>query len=113
MIMLIRLFALPIQFLLGSVASAVLLGWFIPGQFEDKALLAPLATALEGWTWYVSGGLLLLAVLFSILPVWRLWQRQHGEGDLCALCTGIMRHKDGRWGPYLQCLACGHKRKDR
>jgi hypothetical protein len=112
-LMLLRVFVLPAMLLLGSLASAILLSWFIPDQFSKSELLTPLAKLIKDNSSYVSGGLLLAAAVCSIVPGWRLWQWRQQKGDLCHMCGGIMDHKNGRWGPYLHCLVCGNNRGNR
>ena len=46
-----------------------------------------------------------------LIPTYRLWQWQHGEGLNCPRCGGPLGHERGgyanRGGAYRRCYACG------
>ncbi len=52
-----------------------------------------------------------VAASWVALTVWKLWRWESGglEGG-CVECGGIVRHRNGRYGPYSVCRMCGSKR---
>lgn len=84
--------------LLAGVAAA----WTLSG-LPDSPLTAGLFSTLRWGPLLMAGwGLLQLAA-----GGYRVWQWHRGEGLLCE-CGGMLgSERDGRWGRYRKCMACG------
>lgn len=97
LLMTARAYAPALFALVVAVAAEVMLG-----RFEEHPMLAGLAT---GFRW-VPMSAFVAAIAYGTWAVVRLWRAEHGEGLLCG-CGGLLgRERDGRYGPYRQCLKC-------
>lgn len=73
------------------------------GALGKSRLLAPLG---EGLAW-IPHALFALGVLSAVITSLRLWAWDTGRAPTCA-CGGLLgRERQGRYGPYRKCLACG------
>lgn len=110
--MLIRLFALPLLLMLLSLALLWFLGWSVPHMFSST-LLAGLGEqsarlALPA-CWLATGA----ATVTALYRTFQLWRWQQGKTDACRSCGGMVVVRDGRYGLYSRCLACGETRSIR
>lgn len=79
--------------------------WLLPG-WGQSAYLTALGDALR-WLPY---GLLGLAVLLGIFASLRLMRWETGDALICS-CGGLLGgEREGRFGAYRTCMACGRKR---
>ncbi|MCK5121498.1 MAG: hypothetical protein KAQ91_05920 [Methylococcales bacterium] len=108
--MLIRLYAWPMILLLFSL--------LLQTQAESAQVIVkkvPLLTMVGnfiniGMLW---GSLLVLgvAVILFLYESLKLWHWYKGSDDeVCHVCTGMVSHRKGKYGPYYKCLACGSNR---
>ena len=90
---------LPAMFL---VAGGITVTWILP----DSTSTPLLAGVLERVRWLP----LLLALAAALWSVWvgfRWWQWHRGNALVCK-CGGLLGgEREGRFGPYRRCLACG------
>lgn len=106
--MILRLCAGPAALLVLSVPTAVLRDWILDlgGAGRFAPIIANGLAPAIGWASVAlaAGGLLWLAY-----TSWRLWRWASGKtGEpTCWNCGGLMGWRNGRYGPYLKCLACG------
>ncbi|WP_299599046.1 hypothetical protein [uncultured Microbulbifer sp.] len=105
--MLFKLFAIPAALLAGSIASMYVLGNLIPSHFEGISMFSKMSEqSLSAAPW--AGALLLLgAIAFFWVSFARLRKWQNGKATCCSQCGGMVDQKFGKYGPYLNCLACG------
>lgn len=89
---------------------ASLLAMAVLSPLRDSQLTAGFFETLR---WLPLGGLA-FALLYGGWVTFRLAQAEHGHGHLCPRCGGPLGHeRDGRYGDYRQCLACGHNANHR
>lgn len=108
--MLIKLFAMPVLLLVGSLTAMWFLGNYIPDVFNQTPLFANVVKRSAHAAPYVGAALFIWAVMQGIgkALVLRAWLR--GECDSCSRCGGIVDTRMGRYGIYDHCLACGKNR---
>jgi hypothetical protein len=109
--MLLRLYAYPILLLVASPTAGYFLGVWIPSRFAGPVIeqLGQQAASIAPW---ISGGLLIGSLLwgaYSTLRFWR-WYQGTSEETCCHVCGGLVDMKEGRYGLYYKCLACGKTR---
>ena len=105
--MLWNLFKVPIVLLVGSIIVVYTLGSLIPRTFSKSSMLgkaAELSLAVAPWAGLT---LLLCAVVYFFGSGYRLWRWNNGGSNVCSRCGGMVDQKEGRYGSYLRCLACG------
>jgi hypothetical protein len=107
--MLFRLFAPALLLLVASGVAVWFLGFFAPGLLETTlfAALGQQARGLAGPAYYILSAAALLVALYQGFQLWR-WHE--GKADVCQNCGGMVAMRDGRYGPYVRCLACGTTR---
>ena len=108
--MLIRLYALPSLFLIGA-----LLLIFMTGQYHgDRAgvsLSETINAIIYECEWWGSTVLLIISCGIFIYSSFRLWKWENGtDTEICHMCGGMQTVKNGRFGAYYKCLACGFNR---
>lgn len=109
--MLFRMFALPIFFLVLAVFGLYFLGDFVPNRLSESAVLEGLASGSRTAAPWVGAGLLLASLVLFVVRFYRLWHWSQGYSDCCFACGGIVDHRNGRYGRYKHCLACGKNQK--
>lgn len=107
--MLLRLFALPFVLLLVALATLWFLGSFLPNQLENTpfASLAQHAIAFSLPAFLLVSG---AAAVIAAYQGFQLWRWHEGKTDCCHNCGGMVRVRDGRYGLYMHCFACGKNR---
>lgn len=109
--MLLHLFAVPLILLAPAVAALWFFGFLVPSLFEGSPLLAPLGRQAQGFALSVFGVLVGAVILTAAYQGFRLWRWSAGRADCCDNCGGMLSEpRDGRYGPYVRCLACGKGR---
>lgn len=95
--MAVRAFA-PAAF---AIVVAFVSMWVISGWQSSPYLAGMFATAR-----WVPLAALVFATAHGAWVSYRLWQAERGVGLLCE-CGGLLGgERDGRYGPYRQCMAC-------
>jgi hypothetical protein len=107
--MLLRLFALPLVLLLVALATLWLLGSFVPDQLGNTlfAGLGQQAIGLSLPAFLLLSG---AAAVIAAYQGFQLWRWHEGKTDCCHYCGGMVTVRDGRYGLYVHCLACGKNR---
>ena len=108
--MLIRLYVLPTVLLLFS--SLLLTQAETVQEIVKTATLLSVVGNLIN-TVMLWGSLLVLgvAVILFLYESLKLWHWYKGSDDeVCHVCTGMVSHRKGKYGPYYKCLACGSNR---
>ncbi len=77
---------------------------------------SPILSGMYSSVRWAPIGLLVFAVAHAVWISFRLWKAGRGEGLLCD-CGGLLGiERNGRYGPYRRCLACGrnvsHQREE-
>ncbi len=108
--MLLRLFGLPLLLLVMAPVALWFLGWFIPSQFHASPILNGLGQQVVGLALPACWALVGLATVVAIYQSARLWLWSSGKTDSCHNCGGMVSDRNGRYGPYVHCLACGKNR---
>lgn len=110
--MLLRLFALPLVLVLAALALLWFFGLLVPDMLDSKILagLGEQSAELALPVFLIAIGGAVLIALYQGLQLWR-WHQ--GKTDVCHNCGGMVAMRNGRYGPYVRCLACGKKRSDR
>lgn len=108
--MLIRLFIFPILFVLGALFLEIL-----SGSSEDNIFKTSYLTGLSQF--FYAGCLWLSLALFALFWItffyasYRYWKWYNGDDtEICHVCGGMVTGKDGKYGSYYKCLACGTNR---
>jgi len=109
--MIIRLFQWPVVVLLLTLLSYWFLGDLVPSRFASSAYLSALGEESVRVASSVLAIGLLVVVVSAMYQGFRLWNWSLGNGEICGHCGGMVTLKDGRYGPYTQCLACGVRQK--
>jgi len=107
--MLLRLFAVPLLLLLGALLALLFLGSFVPHQM-NSTILAGLGQQAAELALPVFWGFVLAAVVTALYQGFQLWRWHQGKTDICDNCGGMVSMRNGRYGPYMHCLACGKNR---
>ena len=76
---------------------------------KANAMVAIIATGIAPTVYWASIGLMARSVLWVLHSTWRLWKWEHGDSNepCCHICGGLVDIKNGRYGLYYKCLACG------
>lgn len=53
---------------------------------------------------------ILVSVIWALAQTYSYWRWTGGHTDNCSNCGGMVTHKNGRYGFYVHCLACGKNR---
>jgi len=102
--MAVRMYLPTMACLLGALGST----WALT-KLGQSQYTAPLAASLA-WMPY---GLLALAGLLGIATSVRLWRWELGRALICG-CGGLLgREREGRYGAYRKCMACGRNHGSR
>lgn len=105
--MYLKLMALPILFFFSAVFVEILLESFIKNAKGPLLYLAdPINIAIP----YLMFILLVAGLGFAVHSIYTWWVWQSGKGECCHVCGGIVRLRDGRYGLFWHCLACGKNR---
>lgn len=97
-----RLSVLP-GFILLAGAIVALLARFV---FSKTPMVGALADQVASYAFPVALVLAFVVYMWNLLAVLE-WQR-NPDAAACRHCGGPLGHiKDGRWGPYSKCFACG------
>jgi len=105
--MLVRLYALP--------AILMLFYFFLLTQADTAQDIAKTKNLLRVVSSFISNGLwwgslisLGASTILFLYATFRLWQWGKGaDVETCHSCGCMVSHKNGRYGPYYKCLACG------
>jgi hypothetical protein len=93
---------------LGWMVAACLVAWWASGLLNNSMTVG-IADALSWGSLAVVGW----GVLLLLAASYRLWRWQRGDCPACD-CGGLLgRERDGRYGPYRKCLACGRNLNER
>ena len=110
--MLLRLFAPAVLLLVLALVVLLFLGIFVPDLLTTK-LLSPLGAQARGLALPACYALSAVGVLVGLYQAFQLWRWHEGKVDMCHNCGGMVVMRDGRYGPYVRCLACGTTRSIR
>lgn len=108
--MLISLYAVPCLLLV----LGLLLVFFGSANFSgelQEGHFAPLADMAIKYTYMLADILFGASVLWIFVASIRLYRWEQGKGASCPSCGGMVTERDGRYGPYMKCLACGRNSK--
>lgn len=108
--MFIRLYILPILLLLGALFFSI-----IGVDFQENVGKSPFPTLLnqviDMISLWGSLSLLVLCFLTFLYSSFRYWNWYKGnETEVCHVCGGMITDKNGQFGQYYKCLACGTNR---
>lgn len=108
--MLIRVFAIPCLLLFATLVVPWFLGYYVPSLFNGSPYLSGLNQQVVGLAIPVFWLLACAAILAFFYQGFQLWRWNQGSTDSCDNCGGMVSPRDGRYGPYYHCLACGKNR---
>jgi len=111
--MFIRLYIRPFLLLLGALLFSI-----IDGDYQENVSKPSSPIAVDQVIDMISlwGSLLLLVLscltfLYSSFTYWKWYKGD--ETEVCHVCGGMITDKDGKYGLYSKCLACGTNRSSR
>jgi hypothetical protein len=106
--MVIRLY-LPMMLLIAAAFVTSVVGDIFYDRFMASKILSGLGEMIANGVNWLSILLLCLSVLFCSYATFRLWKWDKNEdSEICHVCGGITTVKNGRFGEYLKCFACGN-----
>lgn len=108
--MLFHLYIRPFLLILAAPLTLYCLGSEIPEAFSATRYLAPLGQTIASAAPWISISFLLFGLLWGINSTIRYWRWSQGGEECCYLCGGLVDKKNGRYGLYYKCLACGKTR---
>jgi len=108
--MLIKVFAIPFLLLLAALVVPWFLGHYVPSLFNGSPYLSGLDQQVAGLAIPAFSLLAGAAILACLYQGFQLWRWNQGRTDSCDNCGGMVSLRDGRYGPYYHCLACGKNR---
>jgi hypothetical protein len=114
--MILRLYRVPIFFFIGTLFF-LFLEILVP-EYQENSLNTPLSPLLISLKQNIEMGCLWGSLIFTVLlclsflySSYRYWKWYEGDNaETCRVCGGITTYRDGRFGPYYNCLACGKNR---
>jgi len=109
--MVIKLFLPSLFFLFIGIAMYLLFGVFIPSQFENTIYLKSIASSARIFAPNLFDFFLILSFIFFCIGSLKIFLWTRGKLDTCNNCYGILTLKNGRYGYYKKCLACGKGKK--
>ena len=91
--------------LLGIMTALAFYGLFTQ---IDTGILAPLLEQFWNVLRWAAMAIMGWGLLWFLKETYTLWLWHQGKVNLvCPYCAGIVVHRNGRYGPYIHCLACG------
>jgi hypothetical protein len=114
--MVIRLFKMPIFLAIGTLFF-LFLEISVP-EYQENSFKTPFSSLLIRLNQYIEMGYLWGSLIFSVLlclsflySSYRYWKWDEGDdAEICRVCGGITAYREGRFGPYYKCMACGKNR---
>jgi hypothetical protein len=108
--MLLRLYTMPLLFLVGTfivlIAESIL-----PAATATPNMYTGIINVLYMVLWWASLLLLGAACITFLYYTFLLWKWDKGEAaEMCHVCGGMVTDRNGKYGPYYKCLACGTNR---
>lgn len=77
---------------------------FALGRLSDAPLFGAIAASIA----WIPAGLCLAGAFAMLVALRRYWRWERGAAPTCSHCDGMLGfERNGRYGPYRRCLACG------
>lgn len=90
----------------GLLAMALMLV-VVASRIRQSPFLSAFDSALQ----WATGATLLASFAAAVVGSVALWRWEQGRTHVCA-CGGMLGfEREGRWGPFKRCLACGRTQK--
>ena len=104
--MLFNLYLPPtVIILLGIMTAIAFYGLFTQ---IDIGVLTPLLEQFWNISRWVAIAIITGGLGWFLVRTYALWKWHQGKArTICPNCGGMVSHRNGRYGPYIHCLACG------
>jgi len=83
---------------------------FIPNQVSSSPIFEKLVEESTKYAPIVLSVCILGSVVLALAQTYSYWRWTGGHTESCSNCGGMVTHKNGRYGFYVHCLACGKNR---
>tara|TARA_R110002049_G_scaffold29552_14_gene100439 strand:- start:6615 stop:6926 length:312 start_codon:yes stop_codon:yes gene_type:complete len=103
---------MPMLVLILGVTISLFLSVFIPHQLSQSQIFTSIVNGAIKLAPLVLYSSLFISAIWSLIQTYQLWQWKKGNTEVCFNCGGLVTQKDGRYGAYSHCLACGKNRSN-
>lgn len=108
--MLIQLFLMPMVLSFSSTAVLHISTSYLPERLGSNYMFSAVIESITKAGAWASLAMLAVGLIWAVHSSLRLYNWYKGNSEACYNCGGLTTQRDGRYGLYHKCLACGSTR---
>jgi len=109
--MVFRLYIGPVLLLILAIFAQFMTNHIVETG-KTSAMTGIIANGIAPIFYWAFIGLIAWSSLWALFSTWCLWKWEQVDSNepCCHVCGGLLDLKNGRYGYYYKCLACGKTR---
>lgn len=101
---------MPVLLSVGSTAVLHISTSYLPGKLGSNHMFSAVIESITKAGQWASLTMLAVGVIWAVYSSFRLYNWYKGNSETCYDCGGLTTQRNGRYGLYHKCLACGSTR---